>query len=67
MRKTPEMLDGTHKRNSEDWRRDQEPLTYYKQFQCPECEVGTLKEKGYAWHCDTCDFIAPEQDGDLDE
>ena len=44
-----------------------EPLKFYEPFQCPECETGTLKEQGYAWHCDSCYFIAPEQDGELDE
>lgn len=34
---------------------------------CPNCDTGTLKENNYAWHCDSCDFIAPEQDGELDE
>ncbi|POA45576.1 hypothetical protein C1893_23255 [Pseudomonas sp. MPR-ANC1] len=34
---------------------------------CPNCDTGTLKENNYAWHCDSCEFIAPEQDGELDE
>lgn len=38
-----------------------------EQSPCPDCEVGTLKEKNHAWHCDSCEFSAPEQDGGLDE
>jgi hypothetical protein len=34
---------------------------------CPNCDAGNLKENNYAWHCDSCEFVAPEQDGELDE
>jgi len=36
-------------------------VKYYPLGVCPECQ-GTLKESGYTWQCDSCEFNTPEGD-----
>jgi len=36
-------------------------------FPCPDCDAGSIKLNGQRWECDSCDFLAPENDGGLDE
>jgi len=36
-------------------------------YECPHCDGGSIKLSGFKWECDSCEFIAPETDGEVDE